>query len=552
MGLVERRIGLLFAIFLCLLALAGGRTLWLGGVKAPSLKRAAVTQQVNEIKVPARRGSITDRRGIDLAVSEPASDVAATPYLVRSPQRAAARLAPLLGSTEPDVLKKLGSSGGFVYLARNLSASKVQKIKALKIVGLDFTPSSRREYPRRWLASQVIGGVGVDGDGLSGLEYAQDDVLGGSDGTRRVVNDGVGDPIVQQEPKRAVAGKDLRLTIDAPLQAKVEDVLAEIGAKWHPKGATAIVMDPRNGGVLTMANWPRVDANDFGGAPQYAAQNRAVGFNYEPGSTFKPFTVSGALEEGVVDPDDVFNLPPTIEVADRTIGESHERGTIDLTTAEILAQSSNVGTVKIGLKLGATRFDRWVRRFGFGRRTGIELAGEEAGQVLARKDYSGSSIGNLPIGQGVSVTPLQLTRAYAAIANGGMLRKPQLIAAVDGKRAAQQPGQRVLSATTAKQIRSMLEGVVSADGTGSAAAIDGYTLAGKTGTANKIDRKTGEYSTSRYIGSFVGFAPASKPKLLVTVMVDEPQGEYYGAEVAAPAFQEIMRFALPYLSIPPG
>ena len=552
MGLVERRIGLLFAIFLCLLLLAGGRTLWLGGVKASSLKRAASTQQVNEIKVPARRGSITDRRGIDLAVSEPASDVAATPYLVKAPLRAAGRLAPLLGSTQADVLKKLSTKSGFVYLARNLPASKVQRIKALKIAGLDFTPSSRREYPRRWLASQVIGATGVDGNGLSGLEYAHDDVLAGVDGKRRVVNDGVGDPIVQQEPERAVAGKDLRLTLDAPLQGKVEDVLAEVGAKWKPKGATAIVMDPRNGGVLAMANWPRVDANDLGGAPSYAAQNRAVGFNHEPGSTFKAFTVAGALEEGVVDPGTVFNLPPTIEVADRTIGESHERGTIDLTTSQILAQSSNVGTVRIGQRLGATRFDRWVRRFGFGKATGIELAGEETGQVLARKDYSGSSIGNLPIGQGESVTPLQLARAYAAIANGGMLLQPQLIAAIDGRRTALPAGRRVIAPKTARQLRSMLKGVVSADGTGSAAAIDGYSLAGKTGTANKIDSKTGEYSKARYIGSFVGFAPASKPKLLVTVMVDEPQGEIYGAEVAAPAFQEIMRYALPYLGIPPA
>ncbi|MGI8731127.1 MAG: peptidoglycan D,D-transpeptidase FtsI family protein [Solirubrobacteraceae bacterium] len=552
MGLVERRIGLLFAIFLCLLALAGARALWLGGVKASTLKRAADTQQVDKIKVPARRGSITDRRGIELAVSEPAADVAATPYLVKSPARAAAQLAPLLGSSEDEVLDKLSVDSGFVYLARNLPAQKVQKIKRLKIVGLDFTPSERREYPRRWLASQVIGAIGVDGDGLSGLEYAHDDVLAGTDGTRRVVLDGVGDPIVQQEPERAVAGRDLRLTLDAPLQGKVEDVLAEVGAKWRPKGATAIVMDPRNGGVLALANWPRVDANDVGGAPEYAKQNRAIAFNYEPGSTFKAFTIAGALQEGVVEPDDVFNLPPTIEVADRTIGEPHERGTIDLTTSQILAQSSNVGTVKIGQKLGATRFDRWVRRFGFGQPTGIELAGEERGQVLARKDYSGSSIGNLPIGQGESVTPLQLARAYAAIANGGILRKPQLLAAIDGQRTELAEGERVITTRTSRQLRAMLAGVVSERGTGAAAEIDGYSLAGKTGTANKIDRETGEYSNSRYVGSFVGFAPASAPKLLVTVMVDEPQGAIYGAEVAAPAFQEIMRFALPYLGIPPG
>jgi cell division protein FtsI/penicillin-binding protein 2 len=450
------------------------------------------------------------------------------------------------------LLSKFEQRGGFVYLARNLPGTQSAKIKKLHIAGLQFIPSSRREYPRKWLASQVLGWVGTDGDGLAGLEYAQDSVLRGSDGERRIVKDLRGEPITVQETERAKRGRDLRLTLDAELQGKVENVLAEVGLAWRPKGATAVVMDPYSNTVLALANWPRVDANDSSGAPQYAAQNRAVGFNYEPGSTFKPFTVAGALEEKVVTPDTYFHLPPTIEVADRTIEEAHVRGTVDLNTTQILAQSSNVGTVRIGQRLGETKFDQWVRRFGFGRRTGIELPGEEAGQVLKRSEYSGSSIGNLPIGQGESVTPIQLAAAYSAIANGGILRRPRLISEIDGQRTPMPRGKRVISAQTAAQLRTMLEGVVEAGGTAQAAAIPGYTLAGKTGTANKIDRRTGEYSKTRYIGSFVGFAPARKPKLLVTVMVDEPQGEIYGAQVAAPAFQEIMRFALPYLGVAPG
>jgi cell division protein FtsI/penicillin-binding protein 2 len=311
-------------------------------------------------------------------------------------------------------------------------------------------------------------------------------------------------------------------------------------------------MDPYSNTVLALANWPRVDANDRDGAPAYAAQNRAVGSIYEPGSTFKPFTIAGALQDKAVTPNDIFHLPPSIDVADRTIKEAHDRGTVDLSTSEILAQSSNVGTVRIGLRLGPNRFDRWVRTFGFGRPTGIELPGEQTGLVLKREEYSGSSMGNLPIGQGESVTPIQLATAYAAIANGGILRRPRIISEVGGVRTPMPPGTRVITKQTAAQLRKMLEGVVSVGGTGSAAAIDGYTLAGKTGTANKIDRKTGEYSKTRFIGSFAGFAPARKPKLLVTVMVDEPQGEIFGAEVAAPAFQEIMRFALPYLGVAPG
>lgn len=552
MALVERRIGLLFAIFLGLLVLAAGRTLWLGGVRASALQRAATTQQVDEIGVPARRGAISDRHGIELAVSEPAADVAATPYLIRAPSKVAGRLAPLLGSSQADVLAKLSVKSGFVYLARNLPGAKADRIKALKIAGLQFIPSARRDYPRHWLASQVIGGIGVDGAGLSGLEYARDHVLRGTDGTRRIVKDGVGETIAVRDTKPAIPGKDLRLTLDGQLQSEVEDVLAQIGSRWRPKGATAIVMDPRTSTILALANWPRVDANDFGGAPKYAAQNRAVGFNYEPGSTFKAFTVAGALEERVVTPGEYFHLPPAITVADRTIEEAHPRGTIDLTTAQILAQSSNVGTVLIGERLGADRFDRWVRRFGFGRPTHVELPGEESGQVLARDRYSGSSMGNLPIGQGESVTPMQLATAYAAIADGGILRRPRIIARIGDRPTAAPAGRRVVSASTAAQLRTMLTGVLEAGGTAASAAIDGYTLAGKTGTANKIDSSTGTYSRTRFIGSFVGFAPARDPKLLVTVMVDEPQGGMYGAQVAAPAFQEIMRFALPYLRIAPG
>jgi cell division protein FtsI (penicillin-binding protein 3) len=550
MGLTERRIGLLFTIFLALLLVAAARTTWLGGVRGPSLQRLASTQQVVQLNVPARRGAISDRHGIELAVSEPADDVAATPYLIKNKLQVAKRIAPLLGDTQDDVLRKLSAAGGFVYLARNLPGDRSDKLRKLGIEGLQFIPGSRRDYPRRWLASQVLGVVGIAGEGRTGLEYARDSVLHGSDGKRRIVKDALGQPIVLQETKRARPGKDLQLALDAELQSKVEDVLAEVGQAWRPKGATAVVMDPGSGEILALANWPRVDANNLGGAPEYAAQDRAVGFNYEPGSTFKAFTVAGALEDGVVKPDDVFHLPPTITVADRQIKEAHDRGAIDLTTAQILKTSSNVGTVLIGQRLGKERFDRWVRRFGFGQRTGVELAGEESGQVLHLDKYSGSSMGNLPIGQGESVTPMQLATAYAAIANGGIMRSPRLIERIGGTPTATPRGQRVISERTAAQLRRMLEGVVEAGGTGMSAAIDGYSLAGKTGTAQKVDPATGLYSKTRYIASFVGFAPARDPKLLVTVMVDEPKGAIYGAQVAAPAFQEIMRFALPYLGIP--
>jgi cell division protein FtsI (penicillin-binding protein 3) len=329
-------------------------------------------------------------------------------------------------------------------------------------------------------------------------------------------------------------------------------VLAQVGEEYKPKGATAIVMDPRDGGILALANWPQVDANNPGDAPDYARQDRAIGATYEPGSTFKAFTVTGALEQGEVMPDTSFDLPPTIKVADREIGESHPVGYRTLTTAGILKESSNVGAIMIGQRLGDDDFDKWVRRFGFGKPTGIDLPGEEQGIVLPVSQYSGASMGNLPIGQGIAVTPMQMAVAYSAIANGGVLRPAHIVEKVNGKAMPPHQGHRVITEATASSLRKMLEGVLGPGGTASGAAIKGYELAGKTGTAQKPDPVTGGYSRDKYVASFVGFAPARRPKLLVTVMVDEPKGDIYGGEVAAPAWKEITSFALNYLRIPPG
>jgi cell division protein FtsI (penicillin-binding protein 3) len=293
-------------------------------------------------------------------------------------------------------------------------------------------------------------------------------------------------------------------------------------------------------------------ANVAGGAPPYAGQNRAVGFTFEPGSTFKAFTVAGALEDRAVTSDTPLFLPAELQVADRRLHDAEARGDETLTVAQILAQSSNVGAVTIALRIGARRFSQWVDLFGFGRPTGVELPGEEQGLVPTYADYSGSSIANLPIGQGEAVTPLQLIAAYAAIADGGILRRPQVIRSIDARAVHEPAGRRVISEQTAASVRAMLRGVLAAGGTASEVQIEGYDLAGKTGTANKVDADTGEYSDTRYIASFVGFAPASHPELLVSVVVDEPQGAIYGGQVAAPAFQKIVALALPYLGIRPS
>ena len=543
--LVERRIGLLFTLFLVLLALAGLRAVWIGTVKAGSLSERAVSQQVEDLTVNARRGTIFDRNGVELAVSEDAVTVFANPFLIDDPVRVAAKLAPLMGGEEDELLEKLSDrKQGFVYLRRKMDATLGEKVEKLEIEGIGTMTEPKRTYPQRHLASQVLGMVGTDNFGLSGLEHAREDRLGGENGERRMVKDALGEPVSMVEIKRAEAGRNLHLTIDAAIQERAEAALAEVGQTYTPAGATALVMDPRTGAILALANWPRVDANNVGGAPGYARQNRAIQTSYEPGSTFKAFTVAGAMEEKLIEPDTQLTVPPLIQVADRTIGEAHEGGGGTLTVADILAQSSNVGSVMIGLKLGAQRFDRWVRRFGFGTKTGVDLPGEQQGIVLRPEDYSGSSMGNMPIGQGIAVTPIQMATAYTAIANGGVLREPYVLAG--GRR----PPRRVLSQRNADRVSKMLEGVLAAGGTAEEASVDGYTLAGKTGTAEKAE--DGGYSKTDFVASFIGYAPARDPRLLVAVMVDEPRGSIYGGTVAAPAFERIVEFALPYLKIPPG
>lgn len=557
MPLLDRRIGLLFAVFLTFLGLAFVRALYFGTVRGEALTRAAATQQVVTQAVPARRGTITDRNGDELAVSEQSATVIANPYLIKHPAAAAEKLAPLLAMRQEAVLRTITKPGsGYVVVRRQVPAVAADRIARLKIEGITQEASEQRIYPRTLLAGQVLGIVGRTDDGATvgreGLEYSRNTILSGTAGSRRTVKDALGRPLQVQDLKAARPGARLQLTLDAAIQDRTEAVLAQVGAKYRPKSATAVVLDPRTNEVLAMANWPRVDPNAPADAPAEARQNRAVGFTYEPGSTFKAFTIAGALQDGKVTPDTLFELPPTIQVADRTIGDAETRGPETLTTAQILAQSSNVGAIKIGLLLKKRRFDYWVRQFGFGRPTGVDLPGEERGIILPVDKYSGSSMGNLPIGQGESVTSMQLATAYSAIANGGILRKPQIVHSIDGKVVKRAPGKRVIAAQTASQVRQMLRGVFAPGGTAAEVSIPGYELAGKTGTANKVDPKTGEYSKANYVASFVGFAPANDPRLLISVMVDEPQGAIYGGVVAAPAFGDIASFALTALRIPPS
>jgi cell division protein FtsI/penicillin-binding protein 2 len=548
MRTIERRIGLLFAGFLLCFLMIVGRAFWLQGVQGAQLASEASYQQTEVVTVPGLRGTVLDRHGEALAASEDAATIYATPYQVKNPAQAAEKLATILDEDPAGVLKSLTEESGFSYVAKKVDVPTAARIERLELPGIGELPDSRRTYPQGDLAGQVIGAVGSENEGLTGLEAGEDSVLAGTDGERRIVKDALGQPIRLETVHEAEDGEDIQLTLDPVIQQKAEEVLNRVGETYAPSGATAIVVDPRNSQVLAMANWPPVDPADLSEVSNEDLLNKATGFNYEPGSTFKAFTVAAALEEKLVTPTTEFTLPPTIQVADRTIKDAEERGTETMSVGRILAQSSNVGAVTIGLKVGSERFSQWISRFGFGQPTGIQFPHEERGIVPALDEYSGSTMGNLPMGQGLAVTPIQMVAGYTAIADGGILKPPQLIKRI-GEEAVHEPrGKRVISAPVAAEIREMLEGVLAPGGTASEVSVPGYSLAGKTGTAQVAEN--GTYSKTKYIASFIGFAPAQNPQLLVAVIVDQPQGEIYGGSVAAPAFGEIAEFALPYLGVP--
>jgi cell division protein FtsI (penicillin-binding protein 3) len=556
---IDRRVGLIFVAFLSLLAVAVVRAVYLGVVRADSLQQAAVSQQITNVPIPATRGAITDRSGVELALSESAADIVADPYLIKrgNPMLMAQTMAPLLHMPVLKVLTTITKPNtGYVVVAREVTPATAQSILALKfdskpINGITSIPDVKRVYPRDSTAAQVLGGVyGSSGAGDAGLEYEYNKFLSGTAGERRIVNDAIHQPISIDEVRPMHSGKTVQLTLDAALQNEVEQVLAGVGEQYSPRAATAIAMNPDTGAILALANWPQVNANDPSAVRSVDDRDHAVADSYEPGSTFKAITVAGALQDGVVTPSTPFDVPPVLQVADRQIHDAESHGYETLSTAQILKVSSNIGADLIGMRLGANRFSYWVQKFGFGSTTGSDIPGEQTGIVLPVSKYSGSSMGNLPMGQGESVTPIQMATAYSAIANGGILRSPHIVASIGGKAEALPAGHRIISANTAASVRDMLRGVLADGGTASGAAIPGFDLAGKTGTANVV--VDGKYSSSEYIASFIGMVPASAPKLVVAVMVDEPQGSIYGGSVAAPAFQKIVGWAVPHFGISPG
>jgi cell division protein FtsI (penicillin-binding protein 3) len=518
-------------------------------------------QRIEPIVLPAGRGAIFDRNDNELAISIPQKTVYADPRLVTDPAAAARRLARVLEldrGGRAELQQRLSSDAEFVYVARRVSDEVAERVDRLDIAGVDFLEEPARFNPGGDLAESVLGEVGIDNDGLSGLEQRYDDLLSGTPGEliREIDPEGHTIPAGRHHIEPAERGDDMVVTLDRGLQYEVEQVLADQIRSVGAKGGTAIVSQPETGEILALAN---LESDPATGAVAGSGNNLAVTANFEPGSVNKVITMSAALEEGIVTPDTVMQVPDTLRVADHTFSDSHSHPTEDYTVTRVLAESSNVGTIEIAQQVGAERLDEYLRRFGFGERTALGLPHEEEGQLLDPDDWYGTSIGSIPLGQGISVTAMQMLYAYNTIANDGVYLPPSLVQATvdaDGERQPVEPadGRRVVSPTTAGQVRAMLAEAV-ATGTGTSAQIDGYQVAGKTGTARKPQPGGGytdEAGRYHYVSTFAGFIPAGDPKLSIIVVIDEPTGSPYAAEVAAPAFAEIGRYALRQMRIPPS
>jgi cell division protein FtsI (penicillin-binding protein 3) len=561
----ERRIAelrgrtlVLAAILACAFLGLLGRLAHLQIVKHDEYARLAESQHAKTIALKARRGPIVDRNGQVLAVSAKAESLFALTSRVEDRAGLAARLAPILRERAAEIDKRLDSARRFVFVKRRLPPDVVEAVRELHEPALGFVDESIRLYPNRELGAQAIGFEGMDGKGLAGVEQAWDGQLAGVDGKALIGRDALGREMTGSPTllKPSVPGQGVMLTIDATLQYIAE---REVEAAWRrtrAKAAMAVLMDPRTGEILALAVRPTFNPNSFAAATDDDRRDRAVTDPFEPGSTFKVILAAAALEEGVVRPTDrIYAENGAITIAGRTIHDWKKYGWLNFT--EVLQNSSNVGAIKVGLMLGRERYYKYIAGFGFGTASGVGLGGESRGQLRPPAQWSGLSLATMSIGQEISVTALQMVSAFAAIANGGRLMQPQIVRAVlegDGRTMVRGVEPRVvrqvISPETAQVLTQMMTAVVR-EGTGHNAAIPGYAVAGKTGTAQKMDPAIRRYSRAPGVLSFIGFAPADDPRLVMLAMLDEPKNEKWGSEAAAPIFSAIGREALRYMNVPP-
>ena len=507
-----------------------------------------------EIVTAAPRGAILDRDGYRLALTEQASTIGATTAMITDPARVVAAVAEASGESPDTIMERLQTSGpAHVDLARQVPAAAAKRVQAMGIEGLDFTTEHRRVYPSA-IAAPVIGVTDLEGKGLAGLELQYDKILRGTNGLEVRSEDPAGNAINVISQQEMRPGHTISTGLDRQIQIEAESVTAETRAGYRAKAVTAIVIDPKTGEILAMASAPAPVEGDYRQATADQVRLRAITDVYEPGSTFKAVTLGAGLATGRILPSTTVDVGSEWQLYDGILRDSHPDPGVK-TATEALRMSSNIGVAKLAYEHLSTSgahdsvLSQWIDRFGFGAPTGIDLPGEVAGIVPAYKDWSGTSPLNIPIGHGIATTPIQIAQLYATIANGGIQTTPHLVTRIDGQGPVGLQQERVMPRRAANTLAGMLEGVVSDQGTGSAAQIPGYSVAGKTGTTKKID-KNGEYSDHRYLAWFVGFAPVKNPRVLTLIMVDQPRGgQYYGGEVAGPAFAKLTERALIALGV---
>jgi cell division protein FtsI (penicillin-binding protein 3) len=569
--LPDQRLRLILVLSSLAFAVVVSRAVYIQVVQASALAAKAHGQQNSTIIVPTSRGRITDSAGQPFAQDVAAKDLMVHPAEVEDPVQTANFIAQMIGFKpkhkkallrEVNLLVPLLTPPANIVEARvipQLDSAIAAKIMAAKPPGLYVTDSVRRDYPTRRQASQLLGYTGFTNSGSdgAGIERQYDNVLTGRPGERLEVQGPDGLPLDTITLRRPRHGRDVQLTINRAIQAKVQSVLDNTVHQFRAHSATAIVLNPKTGEILAMASSPGYDNNQVHDLPARrfhdATQNMAVEYSYEPGSTFKVVTMAAALTNHIVYPSTVFrNLPYQIQVGDKIVHDDVPRPAKTFTVRKILQESSNVGTVTIARMAGKTLVSKWIDRFGFGHTTGVDLPGEAPGILLPPDKWYDSSIGNIPIGQGIAVTPMQMAAMYSAIANRGVLVQPHVVKRIEGEPKPDVSSRRILDAGIDRELVNMLKGVIdTATGTGTRAAVPGYTVAGKTGTAQKALAHGLGYSTRNYVASFVGFLPADDPQVEVLVVVDSPRGNIFGGYVAAPAFQEIATSLTQLLAIPP-
>lgn len=513
-------------------------------------------QQVKIEEMPLKRGFIFDRRGRELAVNLDVESIYCNPSDIPEHERykVAQELSTIIGRDVESILTKIKTNSKFVWIERKVSPEIAEKIKKANIKGVGLISETKRFYPKGKLASHLLGYVDIDNRGIEGIEKKYDKELIAMNQVKvSYYRDAKGN-LLSKGGLKEIKGNNVILTIDEGLQFILEKNLEEAVKHWKASYASAIMMDPFTGEILAMANSPSFDPNNPAVAKANIRRNRAITDCYEPGSTFKIIVGAAALEEGLVKPNMKYDCSAGyIEVGRRRIKDAHRHGV--LTFQEVIQKSSNVGTIKIGLSLGKERLYNYAKKFGFGDKTGIDIIGEVSGWIRPPERWSGMSIGSISIGQEVAATPLQLIRAYSVIANGGFLVKPYLVSEIQSPEGitiykAMPQATRVISENTAEEFKRILTTVTEVGGTAKEASVDGNTVAGKTGTAQKFDPVTKRYSKVNYVSSFVGFLPADKPRIALIVVIHDPKGHIYGGIVAAPVFRKISNDALSYLEVP--